>query len=431
MSTTLIIADVNVLIFELGVIIFFSVFVSFILKKFGIPAVLGLILSGLLLSILSNLQTIVFSSNLVVIKKIITDLALSWIGYDIGNEIDLDLLRNKLKDYGIVLFGQGIGALVIVFIGVYILTQNFVIAFILGAIGMATAPAATSQVLGEYNAKGELSQIILFILAFDDLLAIIFVEIGLGFSLNENSSGISLILFTFGTVTLDIIYALIFGVGGALIIIWMLHRKIIEDEKSVEWILGAALIIIGILLIVDGSLILTMFLFGIIIKTQAKDYPKFHNHIVETDTMMIPIVLLFFVLVGLTLDINLIIEGIINISVNNIGSSILIIGIIAFILRFIGKTGGTWLAGLKSTLPAKVKQNLPLCLVTQAGVSIGLAGLAYDKLSQIGLEHEAIFILNAVAISVIIAEILGPIMVKKAIFRSGEVNGGIQNSSSG
>ena len=253
MSTTFILADVYVLIFELGVIIFFSVFVSFILKKFGIPAVLGLILSGLLLSILSNLQTIVFSSNLVVIKKIITDLALSWIGYDIGNEIDLDLLRNKLKDYGIVLFGQGIGALVIVFIGVYILTQNFVIAFILGAIGMATAPAATSQVLGEYNAKGELSQIILFILAFDDLLAIIFVEIGLGFSLNENSSGISLILFTFGTVTLDIIYALIFGVGGALIIIWMLHRKIIDDEKSVEWILGAALIIIGILLIVDGS----------------------------------------------------------------------------------------------------------------------------------------------------------------------------------
>ena len=41
MSTPLIIADINVLIFELGIIIFFSVFVSFILKKFGIPAVLG------------------------------------------------------------------------------------------------------------------------------------------------------------------------------------------------------------------------------------------------------------------------------------------------------------------------------------------------------------------------------------------------------
>ena len=144
----------------------------------------------------------------------------------------------------------------------------------------------------------------------------------------------------------DIFYALFFGIGGALVIIVMLHLKFIEDEKAVEWIIGAALIIIGILLIINGSLILTMFFYGITIKTQEKNYPKFHNRIMETDTMMIPIVLLFFVLIGLTLDINLILEGLVELSINNIGTNILIMGIIAFVLRFIGKSGGAWLASL-------------------------------------------------------------------------------------
>ena len=104
------------------------------------------------------------------------------------------------------------------------------------------------------------------------------------------------------------------------------------------------------------------------------------------------------------------------------GSSVLVITLLYFVSRALGKGIGTTIAGKFSNLPSKVKKNLPISFITQAGVAIGLAGLAFNQLTPLGYESEANIILIVVTLSVIIAEIFGPLLVKKAIFRAGEAN---------
>lgn len=72
-------------------------------------------------------------------------------------------------------------------------------------------------------------------------------------------------------------------------------------------------------------------------------------------------------------------------------------------------------------MPKKVTNNIPLALLSQAGVALGLAALAYTRLFAIGMEETAILILDIVAVGVLIAEILGPLLLKKALRRSGEI----------
>ena len=192
-----ILSEIGVLIFEIGFLISFSLFIAYLMKKFGIPAVLGLIVGGLILGILTELQALTFSSDFNEIKNVITEFALAWIGFDIGNEIDFGLLKEKGKDFGLILIGEAFGAYILIFICIILLTGNFAIALILAAIGMATAPASTSQILGEYRAKGELSQTILFVLAFDDLLAILSFNMAIALLSVPNSTGLDLLIFIY------------------------------------------------------------------------------------------------------------------------------------------------------------------------------------------------------------------------------------------
>ena len=142
MAENAVLVELGILVFEVGFLISFSLFVAFLMKKFGIPAVLGLILGGLVLGLLTELQAIAFSSDFAGIKILITEFALAWIGFDIGNEIDFNLLKQKGKDFGLILIGEAFGAYILVLIVLVFLTGNFVIAIILAAIGMATAPAS-------------------------------------------------------------------------------------------------------------------------------------------------------------------------------------------------------------------------------------------------------------------------------------------------
>lgn len=61
-----------------------------------------------------------------------------------------------------------------------------------------------------------------------------------------------------------------------------------------------------------------------------------------------------------------------------------------------------------------------LCISTQEGVAIGVAGLSFRELVTLGYINDAHLIIYIVAISVIITEITGLYLVKKGIIRSGE-----------
>lgn len=67
---------------------------------------------------------------------------------------------------------------------------------------------------------------------------------------------------------------------------------------------------------------------------------------------------------------------------------------------------------------------LPLSLLTQAGVALGLVAFAYSRLIALNVQEAtdaAVLLLDIVAVSVLIAEIIGPLLLKIALTRSGEI----------
>lgn len=412
---------------EIGLLLVLSLGIAHILKKFDIPNVLGLILGGLVI----NTILITFSYSLenfftdfVGLKSIITELALAWIGYEIGSHIDLSLMRRNGKRFGLILLGEAIGAFLIVIIGFMIFLPNHSIglALLMGSIAMATAPAATTQVLKEYGAEGELTQIILFIIAFDDILSILFANLSFGvIDLTYGSSSfnlINLLITILVDLISDLMLSILMGIVGSIFILFFLKLKIISEKTLLEWLLGVSFILIATALIVDFSVIITMFIWGLTLKMfeDKKDYKPLKQHIEKLDVITLPIILLFFILVGFSMKI----ESLLTIST-------LAFAILYFLLRGLGKASGSFTVCSFFQTSKEVKNNLPVSLLTQAGIAIGLAGLAFQKLSVLGDSNEAFFVLNIVGISVILSEIFGPLLLKQGLLRSGEGRRQIQN----
>ncbi|MHA1989605.1 MAG: cation:proton antiporter [Candidatus Hodarchaeales archaeon] len=416
--------SLGLLLTDFGYFVLVSLALVVILKRYKIPAVLGLIIGGLVLQIINSFSISIFDFDLNLdllgfsifeFQSIIITLSLAWIGYDIGNEIDLNLLRQKGKSLGLILLGEALGAFFLVTIGSFLVLSillpnpnNIGLALILGSIAMATDPASTSRVIGEYKAKGDLSQTLLFIIAFDDILAILFVNIATNLAINVGPFNASVILSIFLALIIEIFVAVIVAVIGGLFIYWLSKQKEFDQRELIEWLIAVAVIIIGINIVFEGSVILSMFIFGMILKTQEKNNKALHEHILYLEYVMIPIILLFFIFIGLTMQLDIIFSG----------AFIIIIAYLVF--RAVGKAFGVFSAGKVSGVDKQISENLPLALIPQAGVTIGLMALASNALISVGLDSEAALLLSIVTGAVLISQIIGPILVKRVLFKVGE-----------
>ena len=408
--------EIGISLLEIGLLLVLSQAVAHLLKKVDVPSVLGLILGGLVINIFLIVTSFSLESFIVdygALKLIITDLALSWIGFEIGSHLDLAVLKKNSVRYGVILLGQALGPFLLVTITFFYLLNDFTLALILGSIAMATAPAATSQILKEYDAKGDLTQTILFIVALDDILCILFVNVSVGMiEVNgPNLDIFSTIIASILLVTTEIFYSIILvlvGLGSLLILI---RLSIINENTILEWLLGFSIILIAVSLSYHLSVIITMFLWGLLIKIfqNKTNFTILQYQTRKLDVLVIPILLLFFILIGLSMKVEILLQ-----------TSTLFFAVLYFIFRLFGKGFGSYITGLASGASSSITNYLPFSLLTQAGVAIGLAGLAYQSLIALGRTTDANFLINIVGISVILSELLGPFFLKFAIIRSGE-----------
>lgn len=100
-------------------------------------------------------------------------LALGIIGFMIGGELKLAMFRRHGRSAMVILLAEGLGAFVLVTALTGLITRNWPLALVLGAISSATAPAATVDVLWEYRSLGVLTTLTLAIVALDDGLALL------------------------------------------------------------------------------------------------------------------------------------------------------------------------------------------------------------------------------------------------------------------
>jgi Kef-type K+ transport system membrane component KefB len=389
----------------IGLVIAVSFLGSKLFQRLGIPQVVGFIVIGVILGTsFLNIIPLDLAEELTFISEI----ALGLIGFDIGSHLLFSDLRRLGRSLIFILLFEAVGTFALVTVGVYAITQSWYTAIIFGALSSATAPAATVDVLAEYDAKGPLTTSLLAVVGMDDALALILYSIAaaLAESLLGQSGPPSLAQIA-ELPLLEIGGSLLLGLGMGLLLDQIMCRmKRQHDAMAVS--IGFVFLCVGLSQALGFSLILTTMILGITVVNRCPDHGR---HIRFTIEQAGPVVyVLFFTLVGARFQISLL-------------PAMGLLGLAYVLLRSIGKYAGAWVGGVVGGAPPVVRNNLGLGLLSQAGVAIGLALASAARFSAYGQEGQELgsLIINVITATTFVVQIVGPICVKLAITRAGEV----------
>lgn len=282
--------------------ILISTFLNIILKKFGIPTIIGYIITGTIIAYGFNLHSAVDNHDL----KEIAEFGVVFLMFTIGLEFSINHLNSMKKE--VFLYGGSqviLTALVFTLIGNYFFNIEIKAAII---IGLAFALSSTAIVLKILNENGDINKVygkrVLGVLLFQDI-AVIPILLMITIFSSSNSSVSSLLIETF--IDAVILLVGLFIIGRYLLEPFLLS---VTKTKSNEIFIGS------ILLIVIGSSYLAH-LFGFSYSLGAfiagmMIAETHYKHQVEADLVPFRDLLLgvFFVTVGMQLDFQVIFENI-------------------------------------------------------------------------------------------------------------------------
>jgi Kef-type K+ transport system membrane component KefB len=393
------------ILFFIGIAIIFGFVGSKISNWLKFPAVVGYLLAGLILgpSILK-----IFSLELINEIGVFNDLALSLVAFIIGSEMRMGILRKMGKGIITIIFSESFGAFLLVALGVYLLTHKLYIALIFAAMAPASAPAGTAVVLQEYKAKGPLT---------DSLYAVVGLDDGLAIMIYAFAAALARLSLTGGSISfLEVIKGPIIEIFGAIflgglvgVLLGYFTRRLHGKDDILAVSLGGILVCTGIAKYFSVSLILANLSLGMAFANFFLTANRRAYQVIQNITL--PIYIIFFVIAGAHLQIRLL-------------PAMGFLGLIYIITRIIGLVGGAFFGATISRQPSVIRKYLGLGILSQAGVAIGLAILVtreFSSLGQAGYDL-AILVINTIAATTIIFEIIGPIATKFAISKAGEMH---------
>ncbi len=397
----------------IGFAIFAGTIGARLFQRLRIPQVVGYVVIGVILGrsgfgLISeeiNKQLMPFSF-----------FALGVIGFMIGGELHRDVFKQHGRQLFTILLAEGLGAFVVVSLlvtaGGVLITGNLpmsaAMGMVLGAIASATAPAATVNVLWEYKTRGVLTTTVFAIVALDDGLALMLFSLASSIAGQLTGSSSGGLLSALGTTAYDILGGLALGAAGGFGLNHML-RWARDRGKTLAFIIGTLALVLGMGVLLEVDLILAAMALGATIVNLAPRRTREAFQVVEGFTP--PIYVLFFVLAGARL------------TVSSMSSWMWAIAAVYVIGRTIGKYVGAGLGAYWAKAAATVRKYLGLCLLSQAGVAIGLSILASVRFTQTMdggvVMGDAIILI--VTVTTFLVEILGPPLVKVAVSKAGEV----------
>jgi Kef-type K+ transport system membrane component KefB len=393
------------IITTIGLLIAITFLGSKIFQRMGLPQVVGFIVMGVLLGTsFFNLIPIELTEELTFISEI----ALGLIGFDMGSHLRMDELRKMGRSILLILLFESLGTFLLVSTGIYWITGSLHTALLFGAISSATAPAATVDVLAEYDSKGPLTTSLITVVGLDDALSLILYCLAAAYA-ESLLTGAGIPSFA------QIIQLPLVELGGSLVIGaaagWLLNlilgrMKSMHDSMAIS--IGFVFLCVGLSQALGFSLILTTMVMGFVVVNFDGEHGRCIRFTIEQAGPVIYV--LFFALVGARFQIRLL-------------PTMGLLGLAYVFLRSTGKYIGAWIGGTVGGAATQVRSNLGLGLLSQAGVAIGLAIASGNRFSALGPEGEALgaLIISVITATTFIVQIFGPIGVKFAITRAGEV----------
>ena len=403
----------------LSIALIAGLLMSRLAKAVNLPAVTSYLVAGLLLGPfvlgrlgLSGLGIGFGSLEQVEGYGVVTQVALGFIAFVIGNEFRLSSLRSMGQQAITVGIAQAVITTALVdaaLVGVHLLfpqVLSLASAITLGSIAAATAPAATLMVVKQYKAKGPLTHLLLMVVAIDDAVGLVLFSASYGVA-NALEQGHMDLLSVVVEPLMEILLSLLLGaVAGYLLNLLEVYFH--SRSKRMSLSVAFVLLTVGVSMLeveVGGvrcgfSLLLVCMMTGTVFCNVC---PTSEELMDRLDRWVSPINILFFVLSGAELDLTILSNPL-----------VLLVGVVYIASRSLGKIGGAYASCRATKCSPSIQKYLGITLLPQAGVALGMAAEA----AQLSDGH---MVRNVVLFSVLVYELVGPTLTKLALTAAGEI----------
>lgn len=381
-----------------------------------LPKVTGYIIIGIIFGP-SGLNF--FSSEMLEQFKTLKLLALGFIGYNVGLEVDFKILRNNRNTVLYITLAQSILTFVLVAgaIILFVKDNDWIYALILGAIATVTTPAPIIATIKSYRAKGRVTDLLFPMIALDDVLGVIIFALVLPISvfLAGSTNEVTTLNQLLAQPVFEIVLAVVIGLIIGAVVVKILNYYYKGDNVSILIIVIIGLFFgIGLSYMIGTSIILLPLTIGAVLANSLNlDIKEKVRR--NTDAVILPLLLVFFTLSGAELNIQLL-------------PSIGILGLVYVFVRIVGKVVGSTITAKALGEKSSVSNYLGFALIPQGGVAIDMAILAEIRFLQLASEtgnSEFISIgstiLTVVLGAVVLYKIFGEIIVKWAFKKAGDI----------
>lgn len=386
-------------------------------KLVNLPAVTAYLVAGLLLGpfFLGRLgiSGLGFNSlEQVEGMKIITQAALGFIAFTMGNEFRLSQLKaTGAKAITIGILQAVITTVVVdvVLIALHLFFPQIIslpCAITLGAIASATAPAATLMVVRQYKADGPLTKLLMLVVAIDDAVGLVLFSVSFGIATALSNGQVSVT-----AIVVEPIVEIVLSLGLGAVMGWVLNRvELFFHSRSKRMTISVAFVLltVGLSMLefeVAGihcgfSLLLVCMMTGTIF---CNICPTSEELMERVDGWVMPLNVLFFVLSGAELDLNVLAQPV-----------TLLVGVVYILARSAGKYYGSAISCRLTRQDKPITDHLGITLLPQAGVALGMA-LTAASLADGTLAR------NVILFSVLVYELIGPNLTKRSLLAVGEI----------
>ena len=389
-----------------------------ITKCFKLPSVTAYLIAGVLIGPYClgaiGIEGVGFSSSEAMEKlSLISELALGFIAFSIGNEFRLDELKHTGKQATVIGIVQALVATLFVDVSLYLvhlmMPETFTLSQVitLGAIATATAPAATLMVVRQYKAKGPLTSLLLPIVALDDAVGLIIFAVSFGIAKTISSGTLDMI-----SIIVNPLVEIVASLGLGALMGWaltQLEKLFNSNTNRLNLTIGVVALTASLAMIdfhigpvhVSFSSLLACMMLGTVF---CNICPLSHDLMERSDKWTSPLFALFFVISGAELELSVFSD-----------LAIVVIGLVYIIFRSLGKYFGSYASAKATHCSPSICKYLGITLLPQAGVALGMCATAMQ------LGEEGNLIRNITLFAVLIYEIFGPYFTKQALTAAGDI----------
>ena len=390
-----------------------------VVKPLKLPAVTAYLIAGVLvgpyfLGLLKISGLGFISHQNVEDFSIISDVALGFIAFAIGNEFRMSQLRETGRQATVVGIVQALFATL--FVDIALILLHFAVgdilplpsAIILGAIATATAPAATLMVVRQYKAKGKLTDILLPVVALDDAVGLVVFAVSFGIAEAMGSGRVDAV-----SIILEPLIEIVLSLGlGAVMgyVLTQLEKLFNSNSNRLTLVISIVILTVALSMIefdfygihIGFSSLLVCMMLGTVF---CNICPVSFDLMERADKWTVPLNALFFVISGAELELSVFSK-----------ISVVMIGVVYIIFRSLGKYIGAYLSCAATKCDKTVTKYLGITLLPQAGVALGMCAVVSSKMGEDGS-----LIRNIVLFAVLIYELFGPLMTKNALLAAGDI----------